>query len=263
MLVPLRITTKSIDILKKYEGQLLLPRTKSMSDAFYKGLLEQTTGADGIIDGSDLKALNFPFDRSHYDVFISYSHNDEKYAGYLYSYLTKCGLRCFLDSTIWNSADALLEAIDEQYCKENGSYSYSKSNFSTSHVHAMLSMAMLEAVNRSECCILIQSENSVTLGEGIDNKTLSPWIYEEISFIQHIERQLPPRLKSPSIRIFCEGAKLELRDSTSNSLKVSYDVDLNDFKLINSNDLRGKRGMGLALLDEIYINHNIRKAVIV
>lgn len=260
MFVPLRIRTTSIDFLKKREGPLLLPRVKSMSDAFYKGLIDQTTGEDGVINGSNLKALNFPFERNHYDVFISYSHSDEKYAGYLYSYLRKCGLSCFLDSTIWNSADALLEAIDNQYCKDNGSFDYTKRNFSTSHVHAMLNMAMLEAIDRSECCILLQSDNSVSLGDGINNKTLSPWIYEEISFIQHIERKLPPRLQERSIRIFCEGAKLEVRDSSSNSLKVSYDVDLRDFTGINSNDLIGKNGMGTALLDEIYLNRGIRKA---
>ena len=99
------------------------PMPESISEAncsqdFYKKILEACTH-DGIIDGADLSALNFPFDINndspiHYDVFISYSHLDEEEAEYLHWFLTtQCKLHVFLDSTIWHSADLLLKVIDD------------------------------------------------------------------------------------------------------------------------------------------------------
>lgn len=207
MFVPLRIKKSEIVALKRRNGVLLYPRPKEASDVFYEAILESVTDQNGVIDGSNLQGMTFPFDSLNYDVFISYSHNDEAEAMYLATLLRKKGLKVFLDSTVWYSADGLLDAIDKKnsWADDNIHYDTTKRNFSTSHVHAMLSMAMLEAIRRSECCLFIESPHSLTLKSGIETHTLSPWIYEEATFINNMQPSLPPRMVGPQIKMFCEG----------------------------------------------------------
>ena len=238
---------------------MLLPKPKAASELFYKGILARVTDAKGVIDGSNLQLLNFPFTRRYYDVFISYSHNDENAALYLATFLRKKGLSVFMDSTVWYSADDLLDAIDRKYswADDNEHFDYTKRNFSTAHVHAMLSMAMLEAIKRSECCLFVESPHSLTLESGIENHTLSPWIYEEATFINNIQPSLPPRLVSPELRMFCEGGNIRIEDSTNNELMAKYAIDLKNFKQIKSEDLEVADGTDI--LDDIYRKYQIKK----
>lgn len=258
MFVPLRISKGEIAALKRKKGALLLPRPSAASEAFYKRVLDSVTRNDGTIDGSNLQGMIFPFDRNNYDVFISYSHNDEEEALYLATFLRNKGLSVFLDSTIWYSADGLLDAIDKKYswADDHEHFDYIKRNFSTSHVHAMLSMAMLEAIRRSECCLFVDSPHSLTLRIGIETHTLSPWIFEEATFINNIQPSLPPRLVKPEVRVFCEGGNIRLRDS-HNLFKAQYAIDLTIFRHIKSEDL--EVGIGTALLDSIYTKYQIKK----
>lgn len=258
MFVPLRITKTEIVRLKAKKGSLFLPKPKAASETFYKSILESVTGEDGTIDGSNLQRMIFPFDCNNYDVFISYSHNDEEEALYLATYLRKKGLSVFIDSTIWYSADSLLDAIDSKYSWANDHIHYDtlKRNFSTSHVHAMLSMAMLEAIRRSECCMFVESPHSLTLKSGIETQTLSPWIYEEATFINNIQPKLPPRLVKPELRVFCEGGNLRVSDS-QNQLKSQYKIDLTNFKHIKADDL--EVGFGTTILDLIYRQYQIKR----
>lgn len=83
MFVPLQISQKEIDKLKYYAGKLSLPEIEKEQDEFYRGILSQVT-KNGAIDGSNLSQLAFPFADANYDVFISYSHNDEDAALYLF-----------------------------------------------------------------------------------------------------------------------------------------------------------------------------------
>lgn len=259
MFVPLRIKKSEIVALRARNRTLFLPRPNEASDVFYEAILASVTDNNGVIDGSNLKRLTFPFDKVNYDVFISYSHNDESEALYLATYLRRNGLSVFLDSTVWYSADGLLDKIDQKYswADDNVHFDYIKRNFSTSHVHAMLSMAMLEAIRRSECCLFIESPHSLTLQSGIENKTLSPWIFEEASFINTIQPTLPPRLVEPYTRMFCEGGSLRIHDS-SNQLKAQYSIDLTNFKEIISEDFEGNTGT--TILDKIYAKYQIKKS---
>lgn len=259
MFVPLRIKKTEIKLLQRRNPTLLLPKHKAASERFYKNILASVTDADGVIDGSNLQVLNFPFDKGNYDVFISYSHDDETEALYLATFLQKKGLSVFLDSTVWHSADGLLDAIDKKYswADDHIHYDTVKRNFSTSHVHAMLSMAMLEAIKRSECCLFVESPHSLTLESGIKNHTLSPWIYEEATFINNIQPILPPRLVKSELRMFCEGGNIRIADSTSNQLKARYSIDLKNFKQIKSEDL--ETTVGTDILDNIYSKYNIKK----
>ncbi len=87
-----------------------------------------------------------------------------------------------MNEVIWGSADKLLKAIDDEYCISDineDTYDYKKRNLSTSHVHAMLSVAMFDAIDKADVVFFINTENSVPEIENsinIGNHTLSPWI---------------------------------------------------------------------------------------
>ncbi len=183
---------------------------------------------DGIIEGDTLKDTYFPsgfFDGSNYDFFISHSHNNEEEAHLLAAWLKKYkNLSCFVDSFAWGSADQLLKEIDDKYCyrKHSKTYDYNKRNFTTSHVHAILSMALLDTILRSKYCIFIESTESVPLNSGLKKKTLSPWLYEEIKFMQLLQ----PKRKT---KMFSEGLEKAISDC-----KIAYDVtDIYQFPFLD------------------------------
>lgn len=265
MLIPFECTKANINSLRlrvmSYEKSLREQGVKIFSHApydkegesesFYKGIISKCR-KDDVIEGSDLQTLNFPFDESAYNVFISYSHDDEKEAFFLYQWLTSHGLSCFLDSTIWHSADSLLKEIDAMYCPlKDGrkGFDYNKRNFSTSHVHAMLSMAILKAIDMSECCIFIKSSNSVPLQEGIENKTLSPWIYEENLFMDRIRRRVPERYLKKERKLFSQGGRIIVEDAAK-KLKIAYNLEC-EFTHITSLDIFSLKG-GVSALDALY-----------
>lgn len=264
MLVPFECTIADINNMKTQVDKLeyinkLNHRTlfkhapydkEKENEKFYQGILRQCMEKNGTINGSNLQNLNFPFEGQEYNIFISYSHNDEGAAAYLYRWFTSHGLSCFLDSTIWHSADKLLARIDEKYSwsKDHAHYDYGKRNFSTSHVHAMLSMAMLEAIDRSECCLFIKSGNSIALEEGIRKKTLSPWIYEENLFMDKIRRKEPSRFHHHDMRCFSNGGQF-ITESATENLRVTYDLQCN-FKPITGDDLFSLRSVNA--LDKLY-----------
>lgn len=184
----------------------------------------------GTIDGSALTEEYFPTLKR--DVFLSYSHKDQDLAymvaGLLNAYF---GLTVFIDSMFWGSADVLLRQIDDEYCyqEDSDTYSYRKRNFSTSHVHSMLTSSIMKAMDQAEIIIFLNTPNSSpNLAETIDNNgyneyTLSPWIYEEIllttmlretdwevyrkewrldeSVLEHFERSLKIAYKLPKERL--------------------------------------------------------------
>lgn len=129
------------------------------------------------------------------DVFISHSHKDEALAKTIANWLWgRFKIKSFIDSCVWGYADDLLKIIDEQYCKSNhmSSYNYTKRNYSTSHVHMLLMTALNKMIDKCECVIFLDTPIS-NVKDGIQNKTLSPWIYGEIETTRLIEKHRPKR----------------------------------------------------------------------
>ena len=200
-------------------------------------LLKTFEGENGAIDGKALQNYVFPTGSvDDYNVFISYSHNDEKLVKRLVAFLQDyCGLRVFLDYYVWKSADSLLKRIDDRYCKtkDNKQYIYGRRNFSTSHVHAMLSMAIMDIINKTECCIFLDSNHSIEMGNLSNTskaRTLSPWLYEELSFMRYLPlQQMRMRTKtfSSGVENLYEGIEL----------KVAHEVTVEGFLDMDSTDL--------------------------
>ncbi len=212
----------------------------------------------GVISGGKLKEYVFPTgEDGDYDVFISYSHDDGKEAQKLAFYLQEyCSLKVFLDCYIWDSADALLKKIDDDYCQtaDRKHYLYKSRNYSTSHVHSLLSMAILDIINKTECCIFIDSNNSVNLHRLTNPKqaeTLSPWIFEEISFMRYL-----PQRSTRKTRYFSDGGALELLNE-SRRLKIANPLDFSKFEIISRDDLWRLYKDKNDKLDHLYERHNM------
>lgn len=193
----------------------------------HRELRRLVKGESGIIDGEKLR--NFIFPTNNYDVFISHSHNDLEITKRFATWLKeKYGYNVFLDSFVWNSADGLLREIDNLYCKQrNGLYNYHKRNYSTAHIHTMLSMSIMEIIKRSKVGILIDSHHSINL-ERLRNsnqaKTLSPWIFQEIMLMRQFANS------ESSTRMFSS-------ENLNESLQMAHTVDLSDFTPLTARDL--------------------------
>lgn len=145
--------------------------------------LKTFLNSDGTLNGDLIVNTNFPCKNS-YDFFISHSHNDIEIIKPFVSFLESIGFTVFLDSYIWQSADKLLKEIDRCYCykEDTNTYDYNKRNFSTTHVHLMLSSALGEVIKNSSYFILIESPQSIKLNNSFDTLTSSPWIFQELQY---------------------------------------------------------------------------------
>lgn len=192
-------------------------------------ILSAVTNAEGVIDGEQLSDVWFPV--MNKDIFISYSHNDEDLALTLAGIINQVfGLSVFVDATIWGSADCLLKAIDREYCmQEDGTYNYTKRNFSTSHVHAMLTTSIMRAMDQTEAIFFLNTSNSTyKLKNGFSKEhTLSPWIYEEIACAKLLRE-----------RSWEEYRMIRMHEAYhfEKSLNVAYPYDLKEYKTITFED---------------------------
>ena len=238
-LIPLSDFCKGNDTPYKFyynKGKELFEKQKKIITG---NLKQYVIGESGVIDGTKLQNDWFP--QINCDIFISHSHKDEDLAialaGWLYE---KFKLDSFIDSCIWGYADDLLKIIDEEHCKNaNKGYNYKLRNYSTSHVHMMLNMALMQMIDKSECLFFLNTPNSIDLSN-IETRTLSPWIYSEIGISQMIEKK--------RIRTKCFS-------NLDESLKVSYLLDLSHLQSIDHNNLLQWNKCGLIkeyALDKLY-----------
>ena len=78
-------------------------------------------------------------------------------------------------------------------------------------------MALLEMIDQCDICLFVTSENSTLPGTDFgDVMTLSPWIYEEIKYMNRISPKM--------MREFSE-------------VNISHPLDLSDFSVVNSKNL--------------------------
>lgn len=232
MILAYRTDTSVIDELSSEVTQREIEIFRKKKSGFKKVIRPFVIPKNGIVKGDTLKEQYFPIFQNQgkpYDIFISHSHNNEKEAVVLATWIEKKypNQTCFIDSFAWGSADQLLKEIDNKYCwkKHSKTYDYQKRNFTTSHVHAILSMSLLDIIQSSKICIFIESNESISLTNGLRKKTFSPWLYEEIRFmklLQPIKRQI----------LCSEGSTIE------KSFKCAYDASAIDmFPSLNRDEL--------------------------
>ncbi len=176
---------------------------------------------DGTINAIDMQKEWFP--DIQMDIFISHSSKDKDLAISLAIWLEKnFGLKAFIDSCVWGYCDELLKKIDDKYCC-NGehTYNYLKRNYSTSHVHNMLSTALNTMLDKCECVFFLNTDNSIKNEEDIFDFTESPWIYNELSMIKTIRKNVPD---------YVNGEIMHAEKSRKDSLYESRNEDFPKFK---------------------------------
>lgn len=154
----------------------------------------------GRIDGDRLEKEWFK--EVNADVFLSHSHADEELAISIAGWLkSKMDLNAFIDSCTWGYADTLLQYINDNYNvlrkDTDGStiYSHSKANYAASHIYLMLNSAINNMINKTECFMFINTENSIIQMDQnqASNQTLSPWIYSEVMMANTMKQTFPQR----------------------------------------------------------------------
>ena len=199
------------------------------SKASIEKRIESFVGVDGSLDGSKMQANWFP--QIEADVFISHSHNDKKLAIALAGWLNETfGLTAFIDSCVWGYANKLLKMIDDEYCyqKETNTYNYQKRNYSTSHVHMMLSVALTQMIDKTECLFFLNTPNSIK-PDTIIGQTESPWIYSEIAMSRLIRKK---ELKEYRDVALMESQRAFTREREN--IHVSYPLPVDHLTTINS-----------------------------
>lgn len=184
-----------------------------------KKVIDSFSLVDGSLDGSKMQANWFPQIKA--DIFISHSHMDQQLAIVLAGWLKETfSLTAFIDSCVWGYSDELLKKIDNTYCRNNNekTYDYQKRNYSTSHVHMMLSVALAQMIDSTECLFFLNTPNSIS-PESIISQTESPWIYAEIAMTQLIRKKeldnYRVKLLNESQETFSTGGRI---------LRIKYDL---------------------------------------
>lgn len=214
-----RSISEFIERLKEYEDQG--EDMNEENESIVQDTLDDFFLPDSSIDGSKMQENWFP--QIEADVFISHSHQDEELALGLAGWLYKeFGLKAFIDSVVWGYANDLLRKIDDKYCyqKTTETYSYQKRNYSTSHIHMMLSVALTQMIDNTECLFFLNTPNSLSPNPD-GNQTESPWIYSEISISQLIRKK--------NLRHYRMEALMESQRTFSagegGQLKIRYDLN--------------------------------------
>ncbi len=198
------------------------------------------------LDGSQLQNDCFP--QIEANVFISHSHNDKNLANALAGWIYETfGLKVFIDSNVWKYADKILEEINVKYSKKRknrfeGGFLYNHQDciYSSQHVNIMLSIALQKMIDKVECVILLNTNNSIKVFDNINqtiNKTYSPWIYSEIVCTEIIQKK-PLLLYRNYPLVICDSTAFESTNYiNAMALRVTYDVSLKHLTKLTENDL--------------------------
>lgn len=274
MIGKFRINQRILEI----NGHLLNQNSKSLN---YSNISKEEIDSkifdavNGEISAKKLTDYLFPEKEPH--IFISHSSKDVNLAIRLANTLhEKYDILSFIDSQLWNHIDYALKEMHEKYCRilNTKTYHYQKSNNLLSHMHTILSMALMRVMDNSDSVIFIESVNSIheyldevkiNPADAIENisETLSPWISSEVNFANnlkengHKDRQY--LLKSGMDSYSLNKGTEHLAEDVAMP-KIIHDIDLTDFIEITHQSFR--RSMTLPKispiinLDMMYSNYH-------
>lgn len=162
---------------------------------------------------------------------------------------------------VWGYCNDLLKKIDDKYCLSNSpyyKYDYDKRNNSTAIVHMMLSTALTQMMDKCECIMFLNTQQS-NLEDcyGNDVQTASPWIYHELSTMKVLRKKVPTGRPEP--------IRKRYKFTEDKALSVTHTVSLAEYPQIGFGDLynwlKQKRFVlrGTDLLDALYEKYDIKR----
>ena len=195
---------------------------------------------NGVADGTQIEKDWFPMIEA--DIFISHSHSDERLANGIAGWLNaEFGLKCFIDSCVWNYSDDLLEKINSEFSNKrkdpNGGYLYDhkKCNVASKHVNTMLSVALQKMIDKTEVTILLNTKNSISnYGDVYQDATYSPWIYSEIICTQIVRKKPLSEYRKNIWKSTFEHAEMR---GDSKGYSAAYEVSLDHLSILNEEKL--------------------------
>ena len=200
-----------------------------------KLILSSQTG-DKSIKAKNIWDSFFP--KVNMPVFLSHSSKDKtfvrKFANWLF---TNFGIVSFIDSDLWGCISELQKEIDQSYCLQPGktsTYDYDERNYSTAHVHMILSYALTRMIQNAECFIFIKSNNSISVEDSVMG-TFSPWIFHELATVDTIQIKRPERMDE-ELRKSIESAYVQFNEEMR-SMKIQYPVPCKKLVYLDINDL--------------------------
>lgn len=191
--VKLNIMDNDYNLIQKYaeweEKQLQIHKKQVEKDL--KTFLKEGLHYN-IMDGTALE--NDWFSQVKADIFLSYSHQDEKMALALaYWLFEEFDLICFVDSSIWGYGVDLLREINNIYSRSENKiniFDYNKCNIASQHVNLMLSNAIQKMIDGTEAIFFLNTPNSVRPYKDCKQTiTGSPWIYTEVLCSQIVRKK--------------------------------------------------------------------------
>ncbi|MBQ9275544.1 MAG: hypothetical protein IJ228_12085 [Succinivibrio sp.] len=209
---------------------------------------------DGKVDATRVQKNWFSaVDSCH--IFLSHSHERKPQALKLAAWLYReFKLFAFVDSKLWGYADELLGEIDDDLCLNPGdeTYSYQCRNVSTSHVHMMLSCALMQMIDECECflslaeggisyresieCVRKLNEDSGSVeDESEEPLTYSPWIYAETEYSRLLRRR--KKESHRPLMVTEDYRKPALAMDAAIKDHFFYTLDIKHLTLLNEMDL--------------------------
>lgn len=183
---------------------------------------------DGSIDGSKMQENWFP--QIEADIFISHSHGDKKLAQELSKWLyVTFGLKAFIDSDVWGYAPNLEKKLLRIYRRYSDQEDYDDlKNFASAHVHMMLSVALNQMIDNTECLFFLNTPSSISIDAPIDGTTPSPWIYSEIAMSRLIRKKSKGEHR---------GLLFESEQDLFADRPIRYTLPMDHLMKLNSDDL--------------------------
>lgn len=224
------------------------------------------------LDAKVIMELMFQTDTPH--LFISHKSQNSNQAIRLANILfEEYKIKSFIDSQVWQHIDVVGKMINDKtsILEESGgttTYNHTSANIVASNMFSMLSVALLETMDRSDGYLYIDS--NIDDGEKLSYnniktlKTKSPWLFLEATYASTLRqrKQVRPKINYDS-QPMTESAGIEKfnRSEASFNYEVSIGEATHIDSLYSSLGFKGRASHPLYYLDMIYkhLDYNSRR----
>lgn len=172
--------------------------------------------------------INNWFPESDCHIFMSHSHKDKniaiKIANYLYE---NYKIKTFIDSYFWQFVDDAIYEINSNYSKNpkpnEHLLRYDSCLRVGTNFYLTLSNALMDTIDKSDCCLFLNTDNSISNINSESESTYSPWIYTELNILDKIRKN--PH-KDRGIRVGNENLVEKAAALSAKKINESYNFDV-------------------------------------